>query len=330
MKTYIAILCTIIPLIVFSQGKIIAHRGASSIFPENTIAAFSKAIELGVGFIEVDLQLSMEDSIMVIHDETLNRTTNGSGNVNEFNYQQLKELSAGYSNKFGSDFINEKIPSLFEVLKLAEREIKVCIDLKKTPEYPVIELVKKMNMTDQVYLMSYNAKKLRRIRSIDPQIKTILIKNTLTTIDLEVASEIGAFGVSGAYISPVSLIRKAHDKGLEFWVGIISDPGKAESLLRYNVDAVITDHPQLMTMSTEREVFISPNPFREEISIRFINPERVQEVCIIDNQGSIIQKFNRPYNNPIIWQPGSRISKGIFLVYFIMDEEIFFEKILYY
>jgi len=131
MKAYIIILCTIFPLIVFSQEKIIAHRGASSIYPENTIAAFSKAIELRVGFIEVDLQLSKEDSIMVIHDETLNRTTNSSGNVSEFTYQQLKELSAGYSKKFGSDFINEKIPSLFEVLKLAEREIKVCIDLKK-------------------------------------------------------------------------------------------------------------------------------------------------------------------------------------------------------
>jgi len=185
-------------------------------------------------------------------------------------------------------------------------------------------------MTDQVYLMSYNVEKLRRIRSIDPQIKTILIKNTLTTIDLEVAIEIGAFGVSGSYISPVSLIRKAHDKDLQFWVGIISDPGKAESLLRYNVDAVITDYPQLMTMSTKREISISPNPFSKEISIRFINPEIVQEVCIIDTQGSIIQKFNKPYNNPIIWQPGCKISKGIFLVYFIMNDEIFFEKILYF
>ncbi len=330
MKTYIVFLWIMFPVMLFSQGKIIAHRGASSICPENTIAAFTKAIEVGVKFIEVDIRFSKEDSIMVIHDETLDRTTNGSGNVKQFNYQQLKELSAGYSKKFDSDFINEKIPTLFEVLTLAKGKVNVCIDIKNSSEIPVIELVEKMDIKNNVYFMSYNVEKLKRIKTSDSQIKTILLKNTLTTVDLEIAKEIGAFGVSGAYISPVSLANKAHDKGLEFWIGIVSDPAKAESLFKHNVDAIITDYPQLMTMSTEKEVFVSPNPFRKYVTIHFINPENVQEVSIIDTKGTIIYKFSRPFTNPLIWQPGNNFTKGLYLVYIIRKEKIIFEKLLYY
>ena len=318
------------PVMLFSQGKIIAHRGASSICPENTIASFSKAIEVGADFIEIDLRLSKDDSIMVIHDESLDRTTNGSGNVNQFSYQQLKELSAGYSKKFDSDFITEKIPSLFEVLKLAKGKVGICIDIKNTPEVPVIELVDKMDMKNNVYFMSYNVEKLKRIKTTDPQIKTILIKNTLTTIDLEVAKEIGAFGVSGAYISPVSLVEKAHEKELEFWIGIVSDPAKAENLFKHNVDAIFTDYPQLMTMSTKKEVFVSPNPFCKDVTIHFINPENVQEVSIINTEGLIIYKFNKPFNEPLIWQPGNNFTKGLYLIYIIKNEKVIFEKILYY
>ncbi|OQX74406.1 MAG: hypothetical protein B6D61_11635 [Bacteroidetes bacterium 4484_249] len=330
VKYLISFCFLLFPFFVSSQGKIIAHRGASSIAPENTIAAFTKAIETCADFIEVDIRLSKEDSIMVIHDETLDRTTNGSGNVRQFNFQQLRELSAGYSKKFNSGFTNEKIPTLFEVLSLAKGKVKVCIDIKNTSETPVLELIEKLSMKNDVYLMSYNVEKLKRIKAGDPQIKTVLLKNTLTSIDLEIANEAGADGVSSSYLSPVWLAGKAHEKGLEFWIGIISDPAKAESLFNQNVDAIITNYPQLMTMNTGKEIFVSPNPFCEYVTIEFINPENVQEVYIINTKGSIIRKFGSPFANPLIWQPGNNIKKGLFLIYIIKDEKITFEKILYY
>ncbi len=329
IMVFISVFWIMFPLMLSSQGQIIAHRGASSITPENTILAFSKAIELGVGYIEVDIRFSKEDSIMVIHDETLDRTTSGSGKVNQKTYLQLKNLSAGYPDKFGSDFRDEKIPSLFEVLILARGKVKVCIDIKNSPEIPIIELIKKMDMVNQVFLMSYNVEKLKRIKTIEPDIKTILIKNTLTTIDLEVAKEIEAFGVSTSYISPAYLVRKAHESGLKFWMGIISDPAKAESLFKYNVDAIFTDYPQLMTMANEKEIVVSPNPFNEFVAIQFLNFENVQNVFIIDIDGKRIHEFKKPFSDTLIWQPENNITKGLYLVYVITDERIIFEKILY-
>lgn len=316
--------------VVFCQGETIAHRGASSIAPENTIAAFTKAIDLGVGYIEVDVRFSKDDSVMVIHDETLDRTTSGSGKVNNFSYGQLKGLSAGYPKKFGTDFTNEKIPTLFEVLTFAKGKTKVCIDIKNSPENPIIELIEKMDMKDQVYLMSYNVEKLKRIKTIEPNIKTILIKNTLTSIDLEVAKEIGAFAVSTSYVSPVCLVEKAHDKGLGFWVGIISDPAKAESLLKQNVDAIFTDYPQLMTMGTKNEIIVSPNPFNESVTLQLIDPDNVREVFIINANGERVLGFKKPFHDPIIWEPGNNFTKGLYLVYVITNERIIFEKILYF
>lgn len=329
MDFIILILLMILPIFAFSQENIIAHRGASSIAPENTISAFSKAIELGAGYIELDLRFSLEDSIMVIHDETLDRTTNGSGNVNQFSYNQLKKLSAGYPTKFDADFSNEKIPTLFEVLNLVKGKTKVCIDIKNSPEIPIIEQIEQMDMIQQVYLMSYNIEKLKRIKTLEPDIKTILIKNTLTTIDLEIAKTIDAFGVSTSYVSPFYLIKKAHDKGLQFWVGIISDPAKAESLINQNVDAIFTDYPQLMTMGLEKEIIISPNPFEKSVKIQLINKENIQEIFIIDKNGNRILELKKPFYDTIFWEPEKYLSKGLYLIYVITDERIIFEKILY-
>lgn len=329
MKILFFFIWILVPVFVFSQGRIIAHRGASSIAPENTIAAFTKAIDLGVEYIEVDVRFSVEDSIMVIHDETLDRTTNGSGNVNQINYQQLKELSAGYAKKFGSEFKDEKIPTLFDVLDLAKGNVKVCIDIKNSSEGPILDMVERMNMKNSVYIMSYNVEKLRRIKSNNQQIETVLIKNTLSSIDLEIAKEIGASAVSGTYISPSNLANKAHEKGLKFWIGIVSDPAKAENLFQHKVDAIFTNHPQLMTMSTQKQILAYPNPFCDYVTIRLKDYDDIKSICIVDLKGAIVKEFEKPYDSQIYWRPEENITKGLFLIYIVQDETIIFEKILY-
>ena len=327
---YIAIISFVLmALSGFAQGIIIAHRGASSIAPENTLTAFSKAIDFGVQYIEVDIRLSKDDSVMVIHDETLDRTTNGSGKVNSFTYEQLKNLSAGYVSKFGSEFNHEKIPSLFEVLQLATGKVNVCIDLKNIPENKAIEIIYKMDMVQDVFLMSYNVDKLRRIRTNFPKFRTILIKNILTNIDIEVAHEMNVFGVSCGYFSSTLLIDKAHKKELEIWMGIISDPAKAEYLLNKKADGIITDYPQLMTMSTYRQIFVSPNPFNKVLKIELPDAENVQKLMILNSYGAVVEYFDVPVRSPLFWSPSSQISKGIYFIYLIKDERIIFEKILY-
>src|SRR3712207_5048900 len=109
--------------------KIMAHRGAAAYAPENTIAAFTKAIEMKADAIELDIHLSKDDHIVVIHDEKVDRTTNGKGLVMEFTLEELKRLDAG--SWFNKEFKNEKIPTLREVLELvAYKNIDLNIEIK--------------------------------------------------------------------------------------------------------------------------------------------------------------------------------------------------------
>src|SRR5262245_21074168 len=96
--------------------KLIDHRGASGIAPENTLAAFSKAVELGAKWIEFDVMLSKDDEPVIFHDLNLNRTSSGQGRLSEHAYEQLKGLNAGIW--FGESFAQEKIPHFREVLNL--------------------------------------------------------------------------------------------------------------------------------------------------------------------------------------------------------------------
>jgi len=108
---------------------LIAHRGASGYAPENTLAAFRKAVAMGLGFIETDLQLSRDARFVAIHDDTVNRTTNGQGSVHDLTLAELRRLDAG--SWFGSSFVGERIPTLEETLEFAKRhDVVFYLELK--------------------------------------------------------------------------------------------------------------------------------------------------------------------------------------------------------
>jgi len=122
---------------------VIAHRGFSGAAPENTLAAFRKAIDVGSDLIELDIQLSKDGKIVVIHDEILGRATNGQGKVSDHTLQELKKLDAG--SKFRAEFSGERIPTLQEVLDLAKGRVLVNIEIKDPTygQYPITELADK-------------------------------------------------------------------------------------------------------------------------------------------------------------------------------------------
>ena len=98
--------------------KIIAHRGLSGSYPENTLIAFKEALRTQALFLELDIHLSKDQKVVVMHDEDLSRTTNGRGLIRDYTLAELKKFSAGYSKQFGDQFSSEKIPTLLEVLEL--------------------------------------------------------------------------------------------------------------------------------------------------------------------------------------------------------------------
>lgn len=143
----------------FKTPLIIGHRGACALAPENTIASFKLAVEHGADFVELDAKLSADGEVMVIHDQTVDRTTEGSGRVNQLTLAQLKALDAG--SKFDKKFAGEKIPTLDEVFKAVGKDVFVNVELtnyaSKTDDLvlKVAAIVKANKMEERVLFSSF-------------------------------------------------------------------------------------------------------------------------------------------------------------------------------
>ncbi len=155
--------------------KIWAHRGCSQRYPENTMMAFSKAVEIkGLTGVELDIQMTKDGVMVVIHDERVDRTTNGVGFVKDFTYLQLRKLSIETE-----DQRKEKIPSIIEVLDLMQEKMKnglmLNIELKNSRipylgmEDKILDLVSKRNLQDQIIYSSFYTRSLEKIKVLDPE-----------------------------------------------------------------------------------------------------------------------------------------------------------------
>ncbi|WP_113930590.1 glycerophosphodiester phosphodiesterase family protein [Bacillus sp. P14.5] len=157
-----------------------AHRGCSLLAPENTLIAFKKAIDHpAVSMIELDVQLSKDLHPVVIHDFSVDRTTNGKGLVGDHTLEELKKLDAG--SWFNSDFSNESIPSLSEVLRLCKGQIKINIELKTLPRYypqleeMVAKTILEEGMEKEVMISSFDHQRIKRVKDWLPDTETGLI-----------------------------------------------------------------------------------------------------------------------------------------------------------
>ncbi|WLD91947.1 glycerophosphodiester phosphodiesterase [Alkalihalobacillus sp. AL-G] len=230
---------------------IFAHRGASKYAPENTMASFQKAIELNADGIELDVQLSKDNIPVVIHDENVKRTTDGKGLVCEYSFEQLQCFDAG--NWFSSHFQEERIPSLEEVLIwIKSTPLKLNLELKNTilPHYGmerlVYDLVTKYDLNDRIIYSSFNHYSLRELQRIDR------------------TNEIAPLYSSGLY-EPWNYVRKLNTKsahphwrtlnasilksftkhGIKVRTYTVNDPKKMRWLFDQQVEAIITDVPDI-------------------------------------------------------------------------------------
>ncbi|HOJ31296.1 MAG TPA: glycerophosphodiester phosphodiesterase family protein [bacterium] len=156
--------------------QIVAHRGFSGIYPENTLIAFKKAIELGVYFLEIDIRQTSDGEPVVMHDEKIDRTTDGTGYVRELTFSQLRKFDAGKWKGFSG----EKIPHLEEVLELANDATGILIEIK---ECDVEKLGKFLNKRKnrKFYVGSFHVEYVKKIREIIPEIPTSFICGHIPT-----------------------------------------------------------------------------------------------------------------------------------------------------
>jgi len=236
--------------------KIYAHRGASTYAPENTLAAFALAYEMGADGIELDVQLTADDEVVVIHDDTLERTSSGVGLVREHSLAELKKLDFG--TWFSERYAGEQIPTLAETLRLIyDTGMKVNIELKATSDYDegrllttkTAELIKQFDLVNQVIVSSFNHKYLTRMRCKDPRVATgILYFGDLLHVG-EYAHSLDAHYAHPHYeyvdADTVDECRR-NDVRVNVWT--VDDPKDAKRLEEMGVYGLITNKPDILTL----------------------------------------------------------------------------------
>ena len=225
----------------------IAHRGASGYAPENTFAAFRKAIAMGAGFIETDLQLSRDARFVAIHDATVNRTTNGQGAVHDLTLAELRRLDAG--SWFGSEFAGERIPTLEEVLEFAKKhDVVFYLELKPSGswggEHALISALRESSEIARTVVISFDPVILAGVRKIEPTLMTGLLFEGKIVGPLEKAIEIGArqLVVRGDLVTP-RLLKEARERDLQVVCWTVNHPGHMRLLAEAGVDGIISDYP---------------------------------------------------------------------------------------
>lgn len=229
------------------KTKLAAHRGGSGYAPENTLAAIAGAAHNGWGRIELDVRLSSDGEVVVIHDETLNRTTNGKGRVEDFTLAELRKLDAG--SAFGEKFAGEKIPLLREALEQSDGRSVLLIELKgNNPGLveAVARLISGCNAESRCVVQSFNLDMLRQMHHLLPSLKLgwLRVKAPARKI-LNMPDEYGFLSEVNIQerFAGKSTMELLHKAGKNVWVWTVNKPEKALRILQRGADGIITDHP---------------------------------------------------------------------------------------
>lgn len=235
----------------YNNMKVIAHRGGASLGPENTITCIERGINSGADAIEVDVHLSLDGFLVVCHDETINRTTNEKGRIEELTLSQIRNAEINYEG------IKERIPTLKDVLLTVKDKCPLLLEVKKSRDnqYPLIEdkivaLVDSLGMRDQIVLQSFNDSVLNRFHIIAPDIPTEKLLVCMLPFGLAYDIRVHRFSINdypnvrsfNIYngLATQGFINEIHKKGKIVKVWTVDKPQK----VKRNVDAVITNCPQ--------------------------------------------------------------------------------------
>jgi glycerophosphoryl diester phosphodiesterase len=236
-----------------SPSRVIAHRGFSSQAPENTLVAIEKAIEIGADMVEIDVTVTSDGEVILLHDETLDRTTTGTGLPTDRTLTEIRQLDAG--SWFAPEYAGEPIPTLAEALETVKDRILINIEIKsEAVEHGVVPevaaLIVEHGMLDQVVVSSFSPEALRLMKITDPTVITASLfnKDLHTGRDpLEIVLEVGSrgFNISSKRVTP-EMVDRCHMHGIPVAVYTVNDEAELLRLMEIGVDAVFTDHPDTM------------------------------------------------------------------------------------
>ncbi|MEI7636494.1 MAG: glycerophosphodiester phosphodiesterase family protein [Syntrophus sp. (in: bacteria)] len=225
-----------------SEFIFFAHRGASGYEPENTLSAFELALAMGARWIELDVY-AVDGELVVIHDDRLERTTNGKGFVMDKGLSYLRALDAGKG---------QKIPLLREVFDLVSDRAGINIELKgpetATPVSALIAaaITERRMKAEQFIVSSFNHKELQRLKIIHPEIRLGALVSGVPWRNVRFAEKMGAYAVhAGINIVNRRFVANAHRRGLKFFVYTVNTGEDLERMQDMGVDGVFTNYPDL-------------------------------------------------------------------------------------
>ena len=218
---------------------VIGHRGAAGVMPENTLKGFRYAIELGVDGVECDVHLTRDGHLVVMHDETVDRTTNGTGRIRELDLAAIRALDAGDG---------ERVPTLDEVSALVRGRVKLLCELKgEGVEDAAVEAVLARDMTAEVTFTSFHLDRIARVRQRDEALQVGAIFLAPTEDDLRRAADLGARGVGIFYRNLcLRLVEMAHDLGLDVRAWNPDTLREQQAMIALGVDGISTNRPDIL------------------------------------------------------------------------------------
>lgn len=229
--------------VAYGAVEVIGHRGAAGHAPENTLAAIQKAVEIGADRVEFDVRCSQEGEPVVIHDGTLDRTTNGKGKVSEATVAELKKLDAG--SWFSQEFAGEPLPLLSELFEGFKEKIRFNVEVKASGcEEKILALIKDHDLLESAVVSSFHEEILQAFRRLHPKLKLQLI--TAQRVNLKpLHEELRLHAINPVFflLSDKPFIQKARELGLKINVWTVDDEVLIKQALEAVVDGIISNYP---------------------------------------------------------------------------------------
>lgn len=220
--------------------KITGHRGAKDEWPENTLLGMRKAIESGVEALEIDVHVTKDNKLVVIHDSTMDRTTNIEGEIANLLYDDIQLADAG---------MGERVPTLAEVLDLVlESEVELFIEAKVFGiKNKLLELLKEKSVFEQVIIISFDHRFIKSIADENPSLRTgcLMVAAPVDPVSIIKATKSECFVISTDTVD-VEIVKQCHSAGIKVAVWNANTPLIFQQMREMNVDYIMTDRPSLI------------------------------------------------------------------------------------
>jgi glycerophosphoryl diester phosphodiesterase len=242
---------------VVAPPLVIAHRGDSAHRPENTLASFAGALAVGATVVELDVQLTADGHVIVLHDPGLDRTTTGSGDVHRLTLAEVRSVSAGYPDRFGSAYAGERVPALSEALALLRGRAKVLVEIKAESvtddaeggiEARTVEAIRRAGMADSVALISFDHRAILRLASLAPEMTRGRLFGRTNPDEVLAAAREASCGLVMPHKSQLTgvLVDRVRAAGLKLATWVVDDPAELKQLARFGLYGVGSNCPGVL------------------------------------------------------------------------------------